>query len=210
MLHHSINTSMILAITTLTDLLAINHISWEDAPAHFDMLLKRYPTQKKLLLFAFQAIVLMDSMPGGFLLYKDNPDQTILFANKTLIKLFQYETFDEFKKHTKNSFLHFMIPEDQESVLHAIQAQLSLHPDHLDHVQYRIETKNKTKIWVKNKGKVDFIMKFYLYFYSRYFFLLDKKRSRPITAAAPAVSPIQRPAWVDADVCALEVVLLLF
>lgn len=104
MLHHSINTSMILAITTLTDLLAINHISWEDAPAHFDMLLKRYPTQKKLLLFAFQAIELMDSMPGGFLLYKDNPDQTILFANKTLIKLFQYETFDEFKKHTKILF----------------------------------------------------------------------------------------------------------
>lgn len=152
MLHHSINTSMILALTTLTDLLDINHLSWEDAPAHFDMLLKRYPTQKKLLLFAFQAIELMDSMPGGFLLYKDNPDQTILFANKTLIKLFQYETFDELKKHTKNSFLHFMIPEDRKRVLHAIQAQLSLHPDHLDHVQYRIETKNKAKIWVEDYG----------------------------------------------------------
>ncbi len=193
--HNSINTTLILALTTLTSHLLSHHISWEEAPDHFDALLSEYPDQKELLqlafqateimdsmpggfllykddarqtilyanqnlvrLFecllqlAFQATEIMDSMPGGFLLYKDDARQTILYANQNLVRLFECETFEQLKKLTNSSFLHFMIPEEQEMVMQTIAGQIAIHPDSLDQLEYQIETRHGRRLWVEDHG----------------------------------------------------------
>lgn len=150
--HNSINTTLILALTTLTSRLLSHHISWEEAPDHFDALLSEYPDQKELLQLAFQATEIMDSMPGGFLLYKDDARQTILYANQNLVRLFECETFEQLKKLTNSSFLHFMIPEEQEMVMQTIAGQIAIHPDSLDQLEYQIETRHGRRLWVEDHG----------------------------------------------------------
>ena len=52
----------------------------------------------------YEVIKFMDEMPGGFLIYRANEAEDIVYANKALLRIFQCSTLKEFREMTGNSF----------------------------------------------------------------------------------------------------------
>ena len=80
-----------------------------------------------------------EGMPGGFLLYRDNEEQEILYANTRLLKIYECESLDEFRKFTGNSFRGCVHPDDWEKVRETIYKQIKI-SDSYDYVRYRAKT----------------------------------------------------------------------
>ena len=80
-----------------------------------------------------------EGMPGGFLLYRDNENLEILYANTRLLKIYDCESLEEFRKFTKNSFKGCVHPEDWEEVQKTIYEQIEVSAGY-DYVRYRIKT----------------------------------------------------------------------
>ena len=56
----------------------------------------------------------IDHLPGGFLIYRADAKEEIIYANKALIRVFECETIEEFTKLTGNSFKGIVYDEDYE------------------------------------------------------------------------------------------------
>ena len=57
-----------------------------------------------------------EGMPGGFLLYRNNEQLEILYANTRLLKMYECESLEQFKKFTGNSFRGCVHPDYWENV----------------------------------------------------------------------------------------------
>lgn len=84
----------------------------------------------------------IDEIPGGFLIYRADGNEDILYANKALVNIFKCETFEEFLEHTGGSFKGIVHPEDLDEVEKSIVEQIAASPDDMDYVEYRIICKD--------------------------------------------------------------------
>ena len=129
----------------------------------------------------------MDEMPGGFLIYCAGRDEKILYANQTLLRIFQCSSMEEFLTHTGGSFRGLVHPDDLTEVEPGIQAQISASQYDLSNVEYRIPRRDGAIRWVESYGRL---------VHSRtvgdlfYVFLADvtEKRERSLRERADLVS----------------------
>ena len=80
-----------------------------------------------------------EGMPGGFLLYRDNATQEILYANTRLWKIYECESLEQFRKFTGNSFRGCVHPDDWDKVQKTIYEQVKISESY-DYVRYRVKT----------------------------------------------------------------------
>ncbi len=94
----------------------------------------------------------MDEIPGGFLIYFAEGDGEIIYANRSVIHMFQCETRKEFRELTGNVFQGVVYPEDWDEVEKNIKRQIFDNRYDMDYVEYRIRRKDGTMIWVEDYG----------------------------------------------------------
>ena len=100
--------------------------------------------------FDIENIVAM--IPGGFVIYKDDPSERILSVNEALLRIYECDTVEEFKELTKNSFKGMVHPEDYRRVERQIYEQIASSTDDFDYVEYRIITKTGKVKEVRDYG----------------------------------------------------------
>ena len=95
----------------------------------------------------------LEHVPGGFLIYRaDNQDEEILYANKTLIRMFDCDTYEEFLEHVHGSFKGIVSPEDLDVIEKEIDVQIQSGFDSFDHIYYHINTKSGDIKYIEDFG----------------------------------------------------------
>lgn len=94
----------------------------------------------------------LEQMPGGFLIYKADSNEEILYANKALLRIFQCASFKEFKEYTHHSFQGLVHPDDLAEVEKSIWEQIKASQYDLDYVEYRIIRKDGKLRWIEDFG----------------------------------------------------------
>ena len=95
---------------------------------------------------------LANKMPGGFFIYRATGNEDILYANKSMLKIFNCQTMEEFREITGNSFRGLVHPEDIEEVERSIREQIAGNDDDMDYVEYRIIQKGGEIRWLEDYG----------------------------------------------------------
>ena len=101
---------------------------------------------------AWEMLDFMEEMPGGFLIYRAGGSEEIVFANRGLLRIFQCETLEEFRRLTGNSFRGLVHPDDLEAVEESIEVQIASSRFDLDYVEYRIIAKDGSIRWIEDYG----------------------------------------------------------
>ena len=101
---------------------------------------------------ACEIINFMDEMPGGFLIYRADGEEEILYANRGLLRLLQCEDMAQFREMTGNSFRGLVHPDDLEQVEESIARQISASHYDLDYVEYRVIRRDGTVRWIEDYG----------------------------------------------------------
>ncbi len=94
----------------------------------------------------------LDSIPGGFFIYRAEGNQDILYANKAMIRVLNCDTIEEFREVTGNSFRGIVHPDDYEAVERSIREQISVSQFDLDYVEYRVIPKGGGIRWIEDYG----------------------------------------------------------
>ncbi|MBQ7578502.1 MAG: GGDEF and EAL domain-containing protein [Synergistaceae bacterium] len=94
-----------------------------------------------------------DNMPGALLVYKDNPDEEIIFASEEIARIFECDSPQDFMRFTGGSFATVVYPEDIEEVNEIIKSQIHASGGY-DYVTYRIITKNGSIKKIEDWGKL--------------------------------------------------------
>lgn len=110
------------------------------------------PNDNNLIYAMDDIIKFIDAMPGGFLIYHADDNEEIIYVNKALLRIFQCNTMEEFKKLTNNSFKGIVHPDDLDSVEASIKEQVTNSQFDLDYVEYRIITNEGEIRWVEDYG----------------------------------------------------------
>lgn len=97
-------------------------------------------------------IELIETMPGGFFIYRADGNEELLHANDAVLKIFGCDTYDEFAKLTGNSFKGMVYRNDLEEVERSIAHQIASSSDNMDFVEYRINHKSGHTRWVADYG----------------------------------------------------------
>ena len=100
--------------------------------------------------FDIENIVSM--IPGGFVIYKDDPTERILSVNEALLRIYECDSLDDFNILTKNSFKGMVHPDDYRRVERQIYEQIESSSDDFDYVEYRIVTKKGNIREVRDYG----------------------------------------------------------
>ena len=95
---------------------------------------------------------LANKMPGGFFIYRADGNQEIIYANKSMLRIFNCTSMEEFQELTGNSFRGIVHPDDLEEVEHSINEQIKQSDDDLDYVEYRIIQKGGEIRWLEDYG----------------------------------------------------------
>lgn len=104
------------------------------------------------LRMANEILDFMDEMPGGFLTYRADGDEEILYANQGLLRIFQCDSMEEFLAMTGGSFRGMVAPEDLAEVEESIWQQVAASQYDLDYVEYRIIRKDGAVRWIEDYG----------------------------------------------------------
>ena len=142
--------SLIEHVLSLIILLQERHISLKQFLAGNEEL--DLPVSSQEARFAREVIQFMDEMPGGFLIYRADSDEEIIYANQGLLRIVQCETLSEFRRHTGNSFRGLVHPADLEAVEASIRQQISASQYDLDYVEYRITRLDGEIRWIEDYG----------------------------------------------------------
>ncbi|MCI9518236.1 MAG: response regulator [Clostridia bacterium] len=94
----------------------------------------------------------IDKLPGGFLIYRADGEEEIIYANDALINIFECENLDDFKSYVNNSFTGIVHPDDLQRVEDSIKEQISGSMFDLDYVEYRITSKKGDIRWIEDYG----------------------------------------------------------
>lgn len=94
----------------------------------------------------------MDRMPGGFLIYCADRGEQIIYANRSLLRIFGCDTLEEFRQLTGNSFRGIVHPDELEAVEESIWKQIRSSQYDLDYVEYRIRRKDGKLRWIEDYG----------------------------------------------------------
>lgn len=93
-----------------------------------------------------------DIMPGGFFIYRADEEETLIYANEAMLRIFQCETMQELREMTGNSFRGIVHPDDLEAVEESIKEQITHSQYDLDYVEYRIIRKDGAIRWLDDYG----------------------------------------------------------
>lgn len=95
----------------------------------------------------------VSAIPGGYLIYKADESEKILFANDALLDIFECGSEEEFIELTGGTFRGMIHPNDLLMMESDIRNQVEIHPP-FNHVAYRIVTKNKKIKYVEDFGRL--------------------------------------------------------
>ena len=101
---------------------------------------------------ACEIINFMDEMPGGFLIYRADGEEEILYANRGLLRILQCADMAEFREMTGGSFRGMVFPEDLEAVEKSILHQVAASRHDLDYVEYRVVRRDGAVRWIEDYG----------------------------------------------------------
>ncbi|MBQ1507483.1 MAG: PAS domain-containing protein, partial [Ruminococcus sp.] len=94
-----------------------------------------------------------DKIPGGFFVYRAGGNLEILYANKSVLRIFGCADMKEFTELTGNTFNGLVHPDDLGEVLDSIEEQISDESgDKMDYVEYRIIRRDGSVRWVDDYG----------------------------------------------------------
>jgi len=93
-----------------------------------------------------------DIMPGGFFIYRADEEETLIYANEALLRIFQCDSMQELRELTGNSFRGIVHPDDLEAVEQSIREQIANSQYDLDYVEYRIIRKDGKIRWLDDYG----------------------------------------------------------
>ncbi len=96
----------------------------------------------------------LSSMPGGFFIYRaDWKKEELLYANQSLLDMFECSDTKEFMEVTGGTFRGIVHPDDYDRIESEIRYQISSSDDHFDKVHYRILTKNGRVVEIEDYGR---------------------------------------------------------
>ena len=98
---------------------------------------------------------IIERMPGGFFIYRDDENLDLLYANDVVLEIFGCENMDDFKDLTGYNFKGMVHPDDFEKVQASISNQVSSNSKEMDRVEYRIVRKDGGIRWVEDFGRLD-------------------------------------------------------
>ena len=87
-------------------------------------------------------------MPGGFLICRRDGDNSLLYANAEVCKIFGCESAEEMEQLTGNTVRGMIHPDDYAAVVAAVSAQTQSSEDRLAYAEYRIIRKDGAVRWV--------------------------------------------------------------
>lgn len=138
-------------ITHILDLLHPNNIDILDCLAEAEQQASLLPDSPQIQT-AIEMIRFMDEVPAGFLIYRADEDEQIVYANTELLRMFQCDSIAEFRTLTGNSFRGLVHPNDLETVEQRIRAQITSRQYDLDCVEYRAHRKDGSLFWIEDYG----------------------------------------------------------
>ena len=94
-----------------------------------------------------------EGMPGGFLVYRDNETQEILYANKRLLDIYECDNIEDFRKFTGNSFKGCVLDEDWDIINFKINEQIEKSEGY-DYVKYRARTAKGNIRFIEDFGRL--------------------------------------------------------
>ena len=94
---------------------------------------------------------IVSMIPGGFVIYRDDPSERIISVNESLLRIYECNTVEEFYELTNNSFKGMVHPDDYARVERQIYEQIEVNDD-FDYVEYRIITKTGKVKEVRDYG----------------------------------------------------------
>lgn len=144
--------SLVEQILELLDLLQANHIQIDQLIENGGVLESLCLPDSQDVRAALNIMKFMDEMPGGFLIYLADEEQTIVYANRALLQIYQCDTMREFQELTGNSFRGMVHPDDFAEVERSIWEQVSESRFDLDYVEYRIIRKDGAVRWIEDHG----------------------------------------------------------
>ena len=96
---------------------------------------------------------IVGTLPLGFLIYRADDKEEILYANDVLIDIFGCESLEEFKELTGCTFQGLIHPDDVVAVKNSISEQIAKGNKKMDYVKYRIIRKDGDIRWVDDYGR---------------------------------------------------------
>ncbi|MGN1157216.1 MAG: EAL domain-containing protein [Agathobacter sp.] len=98
---------------------------------------------------------MLSQMSNGFFVYRAFGDESILYANPPVLRLFGCATLEELREHIHNSFSGMVYPEDLKRVQWEINEQIQHSDKRMDFICYRIITKDGQERWVEDCGHLE-------------------------------------------------------
>ena len=92
-------------------------------------------------------------MPGGFFIYRAQPPEELIYANKPVCDIYGCDGLEDFRRLTGFTFRGMIHPEDCERVSNEIRHQIANAEDEVDHVEYRIIRKDGEIRWIDDYGR---------------------------------------------------------
>ena len=96
--------------------------------------------------------IIPTGLPGGFFIYEAEGEESILYAEPNVIRLYGCDSFEEFYEHVGGSFKGMVHPDDVHKVQNQIVAQTTASDKKHDYVRYRILPKNGKEKYVEDFG----------------------------------------------------------
>lgn len=96
---------------------------------------------------------IVGTLPLGFIIYRADDKEEILYANDILIDIFGCESLEEFKDLTGCTFQGLIHPDDVAAVKSSISEQIAKGNKKMDYVKYRIIRKDGDIRWVDDYGR---------------------------------------------------------
>lgn len=101
---------------------------------------------------ACEMLRFMDEIPGGFMIYRADGDERIIYVNRGLLHIFLCDDWSQFSELTGGSFRGLVYPEDLQEVEKSIWRQIASSQYDLDYVEYRIIRRDGTLAWIEDYG----------------------------------------------------------
>lgn len=98
---------------------------------------------------------MMTNMSDGFFVYKADEAETILYANRPVLKMFGCKNMEELREHIHDSFQGIVHPEDLNRVQWEIHEQVKHSDTNMDFIRYRIIRKDGEIRWIDDCGHLE-------------------------------------------------------
>ena len=96
--------------------------------------------------------IIPTGLPGGFFIYEAEGEESILYAEPNVIRLYGCDSFEEFYEHVGGTFKGMVHPDDVHKVENQIVAQTTASDKRHDYVRYRILTKDGKEKYIEDFG----------------------------------------------------------